>query len=676
MLNQIQPLLTSSSRIGGDLFLPSVYDSLLVIRPQVNFRNGVSVSNTMSTFGEYLSELPFHDSYLFSLIHLIPASYSGSSYLSNIVNSPTTYADQYNDIILGFAAVFVLAKTYSNALVAEISQLCHGGILRAVALAPTEGLSTWKSSILLGYQPVVVPVGRMTLGRIFNVVGSTVDAFYPLDLASQFKSSAAIESDVLVESQMDLSYASAYPNNYLDCSAGASGGDLWNKLSASAISADWIFALGALWSSASSGESTSPFKEMYPTSMLDAALPDPSVDGWSTTLSQGITTQFSAKGNAEFSMVKAIHRTPQNIMSLSITPELFETGIKVLDLLTPYKKGGKVGLMGGAGVGKTVVIMELIRNLAYEHGGLSLFSGVGERTREGNDLYCEMQESGIIYSQPQEAEGKLLYQPLFAANGSQVVLVFGQMNETPGARMRVSYSALTLAEYFRDVNKQDVLVFVDNVFRFLQAGSEVSTLLGRMPSAVGYQPTLSTEMGCFQERIVATNAGSITSVQAIYVPADDLTDPAPVVIFGHLDAVTVLSRSLAAKGIYPAVDPFNSTSKLLDPAYLKQEHYCVASNVKEILQRYKELEDVIAILGLEELSDEDRLVVDRARKIERFLSQPFFVAEIFTRIEGRYVSLADCVAAFGSILNGELDDYSEGAFYLKGSLCDVTEANG
>jgi F-type H+-transporting ATPase subunit beta len=315
--------------------------------------------------------------------------------------------------------------------------------------------------------------------------------------------------------------------------------------------------------------------------------------------------------------------------------------------------------------------MELIRNLAVEHGGLSLFAGVGERTREGNDLYCEMQDSGIIQFSISSTT-PTQYQSLFAANSSQVVLVFGQMNETPGARMRVTHASLAMAEYFRDAFCQDVLVFVDNVFRFLQAGSEVSTLLGRIPSAVGYQPTLSSEMGSFQERIVATNTGSITSIQAIYVPADDLTDPAPVVIFGHLDAVTVLSRGLASKGIYPAVDPFNSTSKMLDPSYLKQEHFCVATDVKQMLQRYKELQDVIAILGLEELSDQDRIVVDRARKVERFLSQPFFVAEVFTRIQGRYVSLDDTILGFGQIVSGELDVWSEGSFYLKGAICDVT----
>jgi len=367
-----------------------------------------------------------------------------------------------------------------------------------------------------------------------------------------------------------------------------------------------------------------------------------------------------------FANLKPIHRTALAIMELSISLTLFETGIKVVDLLTPYKCGGKIGLFGGAGVGKTVVIMELIRNLAVQNEGLSLFAGVGERTREGNDLYCEMQVSGIIKLDFRNCQ----YESLFASS-SQVSLVFGQMNETPGARMRVSHAAITMAEYFRDVFMQDVLIFVDNVFRFVQAGSEVSTLLGRMPSAVGYQPGLASEMGAFQERIVATLMGSITSIQAIYVPADDLTDPAPVVIFGHLDAVTVLSRALAAKGIYPAVDPFNSTSKMLSPLHLSQAHFCVANDIKQMLQRYRELQDLIAILGLEELSDQDRVIVNRSRKIERFLSQPFFVAEVFTRIQGRYVALNDTIIGFNKIVGGALDSKSEGEFYLKGAICDV-----
>tara|TARA_B110000967_G_C18897433_1_gene571801 strand:+ start:355 stop:1791 length:1437 start_codon:yes stop_codon:yes gene_type:complete len=352
-----------------------------------------------------------------------------------------------------------------------------------------------------------------------------------------------------------------------------------------------------------------------------------------------------------------IHRDAPAFTDLETKPAVFETGIKVVDLLAPYRRGGKIGLFGGAGVGKTVLIMELINNIARAHGGLSVFGGVGERTREGNDLYMEMKESGVI------SDTKL--------TDSKVALVYGQMNEPPGARMRVGLSALTMAEYFRDVNKQDVLLFIDNIFRFVQAGSEVSALLGRMPSAVGYQPTLATEMGGLQERITSTNLGSITSIQAVYVPADDLTDPAPATTFAHLDATTVLSRGLASKGIYPAVDPLDSTSTMLQPSIIGDDHYAVAQDVKETLQRYKELQDIIAILGIEELSEEDRTVVARARKLERFLSQPFFVAEIFTGSPGKYVSLEDCLKGFKMILNGDLDDLPEQAFYLVG---DVDEA--
>jgi F-type H+-transporting ATPase subunit beta len=352
-----------------------------------------------------------------------------------------------------------------------------------------------------------------------------------------------------------------------------------------------------------------------------------------------------------------IHREAPAFTDLETKPSVFETGIKVVDLLAPYRRGGKIGLFGGAGVGKTVLIMELINNIAKAHGGVSVFGGVGERTREGNDLYMEMKESGVI------SDAKL--------TDSKVALVYGQMNEPPGARMRVGLSALTMAEYFRDVNKQDVLLFIDNIFRFVQAGSEVSALLGRMPSAVGYQPTLATEMGGLQERITSTNLGSITSIQAVYVPADDLTDPAPATTFAHLDATTVLSRGLASKGIYPAVDPLDSTSTMLQPSIIGEDHYGVAQEVKETLQRYKELQDIIAILGIDELSEEDRTVVARARKLERFLSQPFFVAEIFTGSPGKYVSLEDTLKGFKMILNGELDDLPEQAFYLVG---DVDEA--
>jgi F-type H+-transporting ATPase subunit beta len=352
-----------------------------------------------------------------------------------------------------------------------------------------------------------------------------------------------------------------------------------------------------------------------------------------------------------------IHRDAPAFTELETKPSIFETGIKVVDLLAPYRRGGKIGLFGGAGVGKTVLIMELINNIAKAHGGVSVFGGVGERTREGNDLYEEMKESGVI-NQSNFAESK-------------VALVYGQMNEPPGARMRVGLTALTMAEYFRDVNKQDVLLFIDNIFRFTQAGSEVSALLGRMPSAVGYQPTLATEMGALQERITSTKQGSITSIQAVYVPADDLTDPAPATTFAHLDATTVLSRNLAAKGIYPAVDPLDSTSTMLQPGIVTAEHYGIAENVKETLQRYKELQDIIAILGIDELSEEDRTVVARARKVERFLSQPFFVAEIFTGSPGEYVSLEDTIKGFSMLLNGELDDLPEQAFYLVGNLDQV-----
>jgi len=349
-----------------------------------------------------------------------------------------------------------------------------------------------------------------------------------------------------------------------------------------------------------------------------------------------------------------IHRDAPAFTELETKPSIFETGIKVVDLLAPYRRGGKIGLFGGAGVGKTVLIMELINNIAKAHGGVSVFGGVGERTREGNDLYEEMKESGVI-NENNFAESK-------------VALVYGQMNEPPGARMRVGLTALTMAEYFRDVNKQDVLLFIDNIFRFTQAGSEVSALLGRMPSAVGYQPTLATEMGALQERITSTTQGSITSIQAVYVPADDLTDPAPATTFAHLDATTVLSRNLAAKGIYPAVDPLDSTSTMLQPGIVSEIHYEIAETVKETLQRYKELQDIIAILGIDELSEEDRLTVARARKVERFLSQPFFVAEIFTGSPGKYVSLEDTIKGFSMVLGGELDDLPEQSFYLVGNI--------
>ena len=347
-----------------------------------------------------------------------------------------------------------------------------------------------------------------------------------------------------------------------------------------------------------------------------------------------------------------IHREAPAYEDQETSTEILETGIKVVDLIAPYAKGGKIGLFGGAGVGKTVLIMELINNIAKEHGGISVFTGVGERTREGNDLYEEMKESGVI---------------------DKTVLVYGQMNEPPGARMRVGLSGLTMAEYFRDQEGQDVLLFIDNIFRFTQAGSEVSALLGRMPSAVGYQPTLATEMGALQERITSTKKGSITSVQAVYVPADDLTDPAPATTFAHLDATTVLSRNIASLGIYPAVDPLDSTSRILSADIVGKEHYDVARDVQSILQRYKELQDIIAILGMEELSDEDKLTVSRARKIQRFLSQPFSVAEQFTGMEGKYVPLKETIRGFREIIEGKHDDLPESAFLFVGSIDEVVE---
>ena len=347
-----------------------------------------------------------------------------------------------------------------------------------------------------------------------------------------------------------------------------------------------------------------------------------------------------------------IHRQSPSFDQLVTKKEMFETGIKVIDLLEPYTKGGKTGLFGGAGVGKTVIIQELIHNIATHHGGYSVFAGVGERTREGNDLWLEMKESGVL---------------------SKTALIFGQMNEPPGARQRVGLTALTMAEYFRDEEGKDVLLFIDNIFRFVQAGSEVSALLGRMPSAVGYQPTLGTEMGELQERITSTKKGSITSVQAIYVPADDLTDPAPATTFSHLDATTVLSRQIVDKGIYPAVDPLDSTSRILDPNVIDAEHYLIAKRVKEVLQAYKDLQDIISILGMDELSDEDKLTVTRARKIEKFLSQPFFVAEQFTSLPGRYVKIEDTIRGFKGILDGEYDSLPENAFLMVGTIEEAVE---
>lgn len=418
-------------------------------------------------------------------------------------------------------------KLGDKVLVAEVEQHIGDDIVRTIAMEGTEGLKRGTDAVNTG-NPITVPVGKATLGRLFNVLGKAIDE------------GEEVKSDLY-----------------------------------------------------------------YP-----------------------------------------IHRPAPSFEEQSVEPEIFETGIKVIDLIAPYQKGGKIGLFGGAGVGKTVLIQELINNIAKEHGGLSVFTGVGERTREGNDLYHEMRESGVI---------------------EKTSLVFGQMNEPPGARMRVALTGLTMAEYFRDQG-QDVLLFIDNIFRFTQAGSEVSALLGRIPSAVGYQPTLATEMGALQERITSTKHGSITSVQAVYVPADDLTDPAPATTFAHLDATTVLSRSISELGIYPAVDPLESSSRMLDPRIVGEEHYKVANEVKHILERYKELQDIIAILGIDELSDEDKLLVGRARKIQRFLSQPFRVAEQFIGIPGKFVSIKDTVRGFKEILEGKHDDLPESAFLFVGTI--------
>jgi F-type H+-transporting ATPase subunit beta len=418
-------------------------------------------------------------------------------------------------------------------LVMEVSSHIGNNIVRCILLASSEGLSKGMEVVATG-SCIQVPVGEQTLGRMFNVIGDTIDKGESVE-----------------------------------------GGEKW-----------------------------------------------------------------------------PIHRKPPTFEDQSPVVEILETGIKVIDLLAPYAKGGKIGLFGGAGVGKTVLIQELIRNVATEHGGYSIFTGVGERSREGNDLWHEMTDSGVI---------------------KKTALVFGQMNEPPGARMRVAQTGLTMAEYFRDKENQDVLLFIDNIFRYVQAGSEVSALLGRMPSAVGYQPTLANEVGELQERITSTKNGSITSVQAVYVPADDLTDPAPANTFAHLDATTVLSRKIVEQGIYPAVDPLESTSRILEPSIVGEEHYTVARRVQELLQKYKELQDIIAILGMEELDEDDKIAVYRARKIQKFLSQPFFVGEQFTSIPGRFVSLQDTIAGFKAILDGEMDDYPEAAFLMVGTIKDVKE---
>jgi F-type H+-transporting ATPase subunit beta len=705
-----------SSYIGRDIFYPTVYDSMTIIRPSVCFREGITMANCMSRFNTFMLGLPYNTTYLLAVTHLIPSDYrrnleipahmhwskqtDGSVGIleESYSRAEVTLApNNRQDLVLGFASLYLLVKSYNNSLVAEVSQQMYGGILRCISLGPTEGLSTWKCSIQLNVQAVIVPVGRISLGRILNVVGSAVDLYDDQPTALAYGQSpickgykegvagSASAGGISVTIADQSSASILYQNSYeIPVISRQNYSDLSQHVVSVVTSAEPQFI----------SHSVLLLLSIYLDAMMVSDVTQfETLNSWELTACQTTEALYSvyeeAVGNKSVTVaaVKPIHATPVSILRLGISANLFETGIKVIDLITPYKKGGKIGLFGGAGVGKTVVIMELIRNLAVEHGGLSLFSGVGERTREGNDLYNEMMESGIIRVCPGIANVQGIdkstgltkqstvevFRESFGSAGSQVVLVYGQMNETPGARMRVSYAALSMAEFFRDALQQDVLIFVDNVFRFLQAGSEVSTLLGRIPSAVGYQPTLAAEMASFQERIVATRAGSITSIQAIYVPADDLTDPAPVVIFGHLDAVTVLSRSLASKGLYPAVDTFMSTSKMLSSEVLSGTHYCTAVSVKQVLQRYKELQDVIAILGLDELTDEDRTVVNRARKIERFLSQPFFVAEVFTRISGRYVSLDATVAGFDKIISGDCDSLAEGLFYLKGSMSDIIE---
>ena len=614
------------------LFLPSVYDALLVLRPSASFRDGLVLRCRDSrALSLSFSAAAGHDDLFAGLLQLVPAAYAASAVMPLVFALRPGATAGAPAGLFGFASQLLLLKSYAACLPSELSQLCYKAVLRAVALASTDGASSFHMGAPLSLQPLAVPVGSAGLGRIFSVLGSVVDGLHEASFAAMFKrrNGACVGALGLARPAARKSRPSA--KRSLAPSAGREP------------------ELHFLLSAAPAGPSAAALPEK-PSAAAAAPLMPP--------------TQHPALSDTERAAPAAIHRTPAALLRLSIAASLFETGIKVVDLLTPYKKGGKVGLFGGAGVGKTVVIMELIGNLAVEHGGLSLFAGVGERTREGNDLYYEMQDSGILSAQ-RDSEGRGY------RTRSQVVLVCGQMNETPGARMRVGCAALAMAEYFRDAAAADLLVFVDNVFRLLQAGSEVSTLLGRMPSAVGYQPTLATEMGAFQERVLATLAGSMTSVQAVYVPADDFTDPAPVVIFGHLDAVTVLSRALAAKAVYPAVDPLNSSSSILGARSLGPAHFSVALSVVALLQRYKELQDLIAILGLEELSNQDTLTVSRARKVERFLSQPFAVAEVFTRIQGRYVSLQDSIAGFSSIVAGDCDSLPEGSFYLKGALCDI-----
>ena len=461
----------------------------------------------------------------------------------------------------------------------------------------------------------------MSIGKVVQVIGPVVDIEFPLDQLPAIYNAVKIEGKVdQLEINLTVEVMQHLGDNTTRCIAMSSTDGLTRGMKATDTGAPISIPVGP--------------------ETLGRVF---------NVLGQTVDNKPEAVKTAE---TWPIHRAAPSFEEQETATSILETGIKVVDLIAPYSRGGKIGLFGGAGVGKTVLIMELIHNIATQHGGYSVFAGVGERTREGNDLWSEMQESGVI---------------------DKTALVYGQMNEPPGARMRVALTGLTMAEYFRDVAGQDVLLFIDNIFRFIQAGSEVSALLGRMPSAVGYQPTLTTDVGALQERITSTKKGSITSVQAVYVPADDLTDPAPAATFAHLDATTVLSRQIAELGIYPAVDPLDSTSRIVDPNTIGEEHYKVARGVQEVLQRYKELQDIIAILGMEELSDDDKLMVSRARKIQRFLSQPFFVAEVFTGTPGKYVPLKETIRGFKEILDGKHDDLPESAFYMVGTIDEVIE---
>ena len=461
----------------------------------------------------------------------------------------------------------------------------------------------------------------MSIGKVVQVIGPVVDIEFPLDQLPAIYNAVKIEGKVdQVEINLTVEVMQHLGDNTTRCIAMSSTDGLTRGMKATDTGAPISIPVGP--------------------ETLGRVF---------NVLGQTVDNKPEAVKTAE---AWPIHRAAPSFEEQETATSILETGIKVVDLIAPYSRGGKIGLFGGAGVGKTVLIMELIHNIATQHGGYSVFAGVGERTREGNDLWSEMQESGVI---------------------DKTALVYGQMNEPPGARMRVALTGLTMAEYFRDVAGQDVLLFIDNIFRFIQAGSEVSALLGRMPSAVGYQPTLTTDVGALQERITSTKKGSITSVQAVYVPADNLTDPAPAATFAHLDATTVLSRQIAELGIYPAVDPLDSTSRIVDPNTIGEEHYKVARGVQEVLQRYKELQDIIAILGMEELSDDDKLMVSRARKIQRFLSQPFFVAEVFTGTPGKYVPLKETIRGFKEILEGKHDDLPESAFYMVGTIDEAIE---